>query len=317
MISIIVPVYNVEKYLNQCVQSILGQTYQDFELLLVDDGSSDNSGQMCDDYAERDSRVKVIHKENGGLSDARNKGTELARGEYITYVDSDDYVREDYLETLRSLMDRSNADIAVTGIEKFYDGDALTSEPRDGERRVMSGIEALFNVLYQKDMDTSACAMLLKTDIAYKNPFPVRKYHEDDFTTYKYYLSAKRVAVSNQKQYYYRQRKGSIMHSFGQASLDELDAGDHIVEYCEQSCVKLINAAKSKQFSNYCQVLLSIPPSEIDVQTYLRILNLLKENRKSILLDKNARKKNRFAAFILYFGPSTLRTINLLLKKCR
>lgn len=119
MISVIVPVYNVEKYLDKCVQSILKQTYKDFELILVDDGSPDNSPQMCDEYAQKDKRVKVIHKANGGLSDARNVGTLNASGQYVTYIDSDDYVSNDYLEVLNWLIIKYNADIAVTGISVF------------------------------------------------------------------------------------------------------------------------------------------------------------------------------------------------------
>ncbi|MFR2551722.1 MAG: glycosyltransferase [Clostridioides difficile] len=121
-ISIIVPVYNVEKYLEKCVRSILAQTFTDFELILVDDGSLDSSGAMCDQFAEQDQRVKVIHKENGGLSDARNAGIELATGEYLGFVDSDDYIADDMYELLYTNIVKEDADLSICGIYDVYEG---------------------------------------------------------------------------------------------------------------------------------------------------------------------------------------------------
>lgn len=119
-ISVVVPVYNVEKYLDRCVESILVQTFQDFELILVDDGSPDNCPQMCDNWAERDSRIRVIHKENGGLPDARNYGINAACGEYITFVDSDDWVEKEFLETLYQGMIQNNADVVQCNYQQVY-----------------------------------------------------------------------------------------------------------------------------------------------------------------------------------------------------
>lgn len=123
-ISIIVPVYNVEKYLEKCVRSILAQTFTDFELILVDDGSPDSSGAMCDQFAEQDQRVKVIHKENGGLSDARNAGIEIATGEYLGFVDSDDYIADDMYELLYTNIVKEDADLSICGIYDVYEGRA-------------------------------------------------------------------------------------------------------------------------------------------------------------------------------------------------
>lgn len=310
MISVIVPVYNVEKYLDQCIQSIIGQTYKDFELILVDDGSTDNSGKMCDTYKEYDNRIQVVHKKNGGLSDARNKGTELAIGTYVTYIDSDDYVSDDYLGTLYNLVVKYNADIAVTGIERFYDGDKpIGRSGRRGEN-CFDGIEALKRVLYQNGMDTSACALLIKKEIAFINKFPISKYHEDDYTTYKYYLAAERVALSSSNQYYYRQRRSSIMHSFGQASLDELDAADNLVNELEKISADLGKAARAKKYSDYCQVLLSDNDiKKNEPNTYRRIKEFISSYNFKMLLDNNARKKNRIAAMCMIMGEGILRKI--------
>ena len=112
LVSIIIPVYNVEKYLAECIESVLKQTYQNIEILLIDDGSPDNSGKICDEYEEKDSRVRVIHKENGGVSSARNVGLEQANGEYITFIDSDDFVSESYIEELYIALENGNSDLA-------------------------------------------------------------------------------------------------------------------------------------------------------------------------------------------------------------
>lgn len=311
MISVIIPVYNVEQYLDQCVQSVLRQTYTNYELVLVDDGSTDNSGHMCDEYAERESRIKVIHKENGGLSDARNKGTKEATGAYLTYIDSDDYISDDYLEVLNGLIQKYNADIAVTGIECFYDGEL----PRGGDSRCIetsfTGMQALEKVLYQKGMDTSACALLIKSEMAKTHPFPYRKYHEDDLTTYKYYLAAKTVALSSKKQYFYRQRKGSIMHSFGQANLDELEAADNLVNELSAISEELAQAANAKKFSDYCQVLLSTENlKKQEPETYGQIVKFIKKYKWKMMTDNKARKKNRIAAAITVFGVKPLIFIN-------
>lgn len=315
MISVIVPVYKVEKYLDKCVQSILAQTYEDFELILVDDGSPDNCPQMCDEYAQRDKRVRVIHKTNGGLSDARNVGTAEAKGEYITYIDSDDYVSNDYLEMLNSLIGKYNADIAVTGIKVFYEG-TIPKEDKKINEYFYTGEKALEKMLYQDTLDTSACAMLLPTNVAKKHAFPLGKYHEDELTTYKYYAEVNRVVVTTKKQYFYLQRKGSIMHVVGQSSLDELDAADNLVNYCKMYFPNIVPAAESKKFSDYCQVILSTKFDTNDI-TYKRIYGYLKKKSRQILVDRNTRMKNKVAAFTLLLGYKPLLVLDKLIHRVR
>lgn len=310
MISVIVPVYKVENYIDKCIQSILAQTYTDFELILVDDGSPDNCPKICDNYALKDERIRVLHKKNGGLSDARNEGTKIANGEFVTYIDSDDYVSEKYLETLVYLLNKYDADIAVTGINIFDEGGIpkLSSSKRI---YVYSGTEALNKMLYQDTLDTSACAILLPIEIAKRYPFPYKKYHEDEFTTYKYYSNVNKVVVTTEKHYFYLQRKGSIMHVFGQASLDELDAADNLLFYCKTNYPNLVKAAESKKFSDYCQVLLSNDNlKENYLEIYNRITSYLNDKKLQLLFDKNCRKKNRIAAMLLLFGVPVLNFVN-------
>ena len=309
LVSIVVPVYKVEKYLDKCVESILNQTYKNFELILVDDGSPDMCPQRCDEYAAKYDCIKTVHKKNGGLSDARNFGLKYVSGKYVTFIDSDDYVAADYLEVLVELHNKYNAEICVGGLCTFYEGEEPQTE-KNIKECIFSGIEALEHMLYQDMLDTSACAMLLSIDIARNNLFPVGKYHEDEFTTYKYYSSTNRVAVTSKTLYFYLQRRGSIMHVFGQASLDELDAADNLVTVCEDNWPELVNAAKSKKFSDYCQVLLSNKSIRLDYpKVFNRIIGYLNKEKRGILLDSRARVKNRVAALLLFFDVKLLETV--------
>ena len=318
MISIVVPVYNVEKYIEECLLSILNQTYVDFELILVDDGSSDASGLLCDKYKMLDARVQVIHKLNGGLSEARNVGTKIAKGQYVTFIDGDDIVSSNYLSTLVELIQKYKAEMAVTGIKKFYDGNVPVEEKRNCVSNCYSGEEALINVLYQNYMDTSACALLIPLKVAQSNEFPIGKYHEDDYTTYKYYLSVNKIGVSKTKQYFYRRRRGSITSSFGQAIYDELDAADNLVEKIGCINCKLKKAAESKKYSNYCQVILSTKNLEtLAPETYERIKDYLLSQKWKIITDANVRIRNKMAAISTLFGIKGLFILDNLIKACR
>ncbi|WP_206407315.1 glycosyltransferase family 2 protein [Massilimicrobiota sp. An105] len=218
-ISIIIPVYNVESYIKRCVDSIINQTYKNIEIILVDDGSRDKSGDICDELAKTDTRIKVLHKNNGGLSEARNFGVECSTGEFITFIDSDDYVSHDYIEYLYSLVFNCNADIATIC---FYrtEKDIFEGKTNDAlpELTEMSGREACCKLLEQKLYYVPlviACAKLIRTSIVRKYPFPVGKKHEDEATTAKFLYSADKVVVSNRELYAYYQNPHSITHTKG------------------------------------------------------------------------------------------------------
>ncbi|MBO4819191.1 MAG: glycosyltransferase family 2 protein [Firmicutes bacterium] len=312
MISVIVPVYKVEKYINRCVESILSQSFRDFELILVDDGSPDDCPEICDRYAAKYDNVTALHKENGGLSDARNAGTAVAKGDLVTFIDSDDYVSCDYLETLMGLKEKYVAEVCVGGILPFAEG----TEPKpdnDDSDCVFDPEQALSHMLYQDGMDTSACCILMPMAFAKKYPFPVGRYHEDEFTTYNYYASAEKTAVSRKKIYFYMQRESSIMHSLGKDSMDEIEAADNLVAYCEANFPSVVSAARSKKFSDYCQVLLKTKGlKETDPGVYDKICSYLRSAKAEMLTDKNTRLKNKAAALALYLGPGCLFFLNRL-----
>ena len=207
IVSIIVPVYNVEPYIYECVDSLLGQTYRDLEIILVDDASPDNCPRICDEYALKDPRIKVIHKPNGGLSDARNAGIDVATGAYVMFVDSDDYIVPTMVEHLLSMMEQSGAGIASCG----YTGelDKLSAET-DGQFRVATAGEALKHILVEREISTSASTKLFETRLFEDVRFPVGKIYEDYATIYKVIHKAGKVAYNNENKYYYRPNPGGI-----------------------------------------------------------------------------------------------------------
>ena len=230
-ISIIVPVYRVEPYLRQCIDSILAQTYEKFELILVDDGSPDSCGAICDEYAEKDDRIIVIHQENGGLSAARNTGLDWvfanSDSQWITFVDSDDALAPIMLETLYQEAVNNQADIAVTRGATFSEDEELEKEGKYvGPVSCYSGKD-LLKSLYEKEYIVSVMAWgkLIRRELYRDLRFPVGKIHEDEATTPILLFHARKVAVIRSWLYYYRQRKESIVHvGFSAKRFDSMDA---------------------------------------------------------------------------------------------
>ena len=234
MISVIVPVYRVEQYLDACIESILGQTFQDFELILVDDGSPDNCGEICDRYAGQDARIRVVHQENRGLSGARNTGTGLAEGKYITYIDSDDRIGPEYLEVLYNNAVEYRAQVSVCGYCLVWEHES--GQSRNGQNKkkgeqdfhtlVYTGRQAAEKIVKENTRAMiTAWGKLYHRDLKPLLVYPEGKTHEDEFVTYRVFYAARRVAVSNRPLYHYLQRSGSIMNDgFREKRLDKIRA---------------------------------------------------------------------------------------------
>ena len=209
-ISIIVPVYNMEKYLRQCVDSILAQTFKDFELLLVNDGSKDSSPQICDEYAAADARVRVIHKENSGQADSRNIAIKEAKAPLIGFVDSDDWIDPDMYETLYRTMVENDADISMCGHYLSYVNHERPS-CQGGCVNVYERSQALQMILDDREIKSYLVDKLYKKEVI-TNLLPKSYYYEDYATLFKWFAGASRVAICNSPKYHYRQRKGSTDH---------------------------------------------------------------------------------------------------------
>lgn len=210
LISIIVPVYNVEKYLERCVNSIINQTYKNIEIILVDDGSKDNSGKMCDELKQKDDRIKVIHKENGGLSDARNAGLKIATGEYIGFVDSDDYIKEDMFETMYNLSKNHNAEISIVSFYELYKEKVIGV--RDSKKlEELDKIGAIKELLIDTKIQSYAWNKLFKKELFDGIEFPTNKNFEDIATTLLLFERANKIVLLEDPKYYYIRRDDSIV----------------------------------------------------------------------------------------------------------
>ena len=235
MISVIVPVYNVEKYIHRCIDSILDQTFTDFELILVDDGSPDNCGKICDDYAKKDRRIHVINKENGGLSDARNAGLDWvfanSSSEWITYIDSDDWIHPCYLETLYNAVTESRLRISSCLVKRtptYYIEDLAASK---------FTVESSEDVYTQfgKHALSYAVARLYHRSLFEKVRYPKGRLFEDVFTTYRLLLSVDKIAYIPQELYYYFYNENGIVHQqWLPKRMDEFDAYEEQLEFLRQ-----------------------------------------------------------------------------------
>ncbi|HEM2786480.1 TPA: glycosyltransferase family 2 protein [Streptococcus suis] len=285
LISIIVPVYNVETYLDQCIHSVLNQTYSNWELLLINDGSTDSSGSMCDDYARRDDRIRVIHKNNGGLSDARNAGIDNCTGEYITFLDSDDGIRGDFLEECVTTANQHDVDIVI-GHFFIWDENNQTflyfvDQAQKDTTEVISAQEALNRQVVWKNLNTApfvvAWGKLFRASLFNTVRFPKGKVFEDEYTIHKTLLESNTVALINKEFYMYRRHGNSIMTSHFSIS-----KAMNLVEALEERIVDLVLANKDTQLVRQkLRDVLQNTKYEMEVNQcsdsleYLRVLNKL------------------------------------------
>ena len=235
LISVIVPVYNVEKYLLKCVESIVAQSYKNIEILLVDDGSTDSSGNICDECLTLDSRIKVFHKTNGGLSDARNYGMKNASGVYFTFIDSDDYIGVDYLKELLGLILQYNAQVAVVPLVCVEEKTNKILYEEKGICGCVSGKEMMRFICLKQNFEVSAPGKLYTRELFDDISFPKGKLYEDVFTTPYIIGKCEKVAYSDSMQYFYLLRSGSIMRrKLSEKDLDLFKGLEKWQNYMEQ-----------------------------------------------------------------------------------
>lgn len=241
-ISVIVPVYNVEKYLDKCISSILKQTFTDFELILVDDGSKDNSGRICDGYKDRDSRIKVIHQDNLGLSAARNIGIDTSEGKYVTFIDSDDFIHPNMLEILYNNISENKADISIGDYHLVYEGKEISKEFGNNNITLYTNIEGVKKVVEKNEASMIiACSKLYKRNLFSNIRYPAGKYHEDEFVTYKLLYKSTKIVTTDAKLYYYLQRSNSITGStYSIKRLEKLEALEEAIKFFKNENNKVL-----------------------------------------------------------------------------
>lgn len=316
LISVIIPVYNVEDYFSQCMDSVLSQSYEKLEIIVVDDGSIDGSGKMCDDYASKDSRVRVIHRENGGQSVARNSGMEIATGDYIAFVDSDDVLHLDYFKVLMGLMTSADVDISSVGMMRFSDKpDLLMKHICNPSTKIMTGEEAMESILYQNKLDASPCCKLFKKKVIGNLRFPEGIIYEDLALIYRIYEQARKVIHCKSEYYFYRIHSGSTTGNFSLRRADVLDVTDEIVAYIGTHHPQLLPAAQDRKFSANMNILMLMTRSEISSPELIaRCWSNIRRLRWKSMSNSKVRLKNRVGAMMTLPGLKFLKFIFRLTK---
>lgn len=323
MVSIIVPAYNVENYLDAAVNSVLAQTCGDWELILVDDGSTDSSGSMCDAAASRSKKIRVIHKANGGLSSARNAGLDIASGHFILFLDADDILSPIALETFLSIAISSNADIVCADIHKFNSSESLISTTR-GMRpsylrkknirsKEFSPEGAVKEILYQKSIDNSAPGKIYKRRLWEGIRFREGIGYEDLDLFYHIFLRASSIAAVGTPLYYYRQHPASYLHKFSLRRADVLDVTSRLSEFMKTNYPTLLDSALSRQLSANFNILGLITANSASLCNDKKARDIadecwekIKELRGKCLRNPSVRLKNKIAIALSYIGGRAL-----------
>lgn len=302
MISIIVPVFNVEKYLPKCIESLIHQTYKNIEIILVDDGSSDKSGMICDQYAKVDSRIKVIHKINEGQSIARNKGLSIAKGEFIAFVDSDDWVNDRYCEILLSLI--SNSDLAICSYKKTTKKNQTTLQLKSSYDIISLNKNHLWKEIFGK-LNNAVWNKLYKRELLKKISFQPGIYHGEDLLfNLKYIKNCKNANMTTSKLYYYNTRTNSITKSpFSEKKKFELISKDIALNYIKENCPYLLLTAQKYCFRARLNLLRGIILANVEEAQDTLIKeceSYLKNNYEKIKYNLSSKDKIEYLIFKNY-----------------
>jgi len=317
LVSVIVPIYNVQKYLDKCIQSIINQTYTNIEIILVDDGSSDECGHMCDQYANKDERIKVIHKKNGGLSDARNYGIICATGKYIAFIDSDDFIHQRYVEILTELAVKNQADIVVGDFASFQDAD-YCHDKIINEKDILQSQTLTSKYLYdsnfiqqKRTIFTVAWGKIYAKRLWQGIEYPVGKLHEDTFTTYKLMEKALKVVYLQEPIYYWRKRMDSITNGRWTFShLDQIEAfGEQLEYYHRMGKQRYVEIVLESYFESFFWCYNRMVENHTDLSRLEVYLKCMKKYIRYINLSKSLGLKQwlRYRYLVCYKIPRLLR----------
>ena len=310
LISIIIPVYNVEKYLDRCLESVINQTYKNLEIILVDDGSTDKSSSMCDEWKKKDKRIKVFHKENGGLSSARNTGLKKLKGDYFYFLDSDDTIDYDCIERMYNEALSNKCDIVISPYINVHHGE---EKPyfKTIDSKVLSVEDALKEMLLSNIYNVSSCGKLFKNSVLKNIEFPLGKLCEDNGTTYKFILNASKVYYINVPFYKYYINPNSIMT--GKFNFKKYDLVELTNQMCEDlskrysslsdACFRrMIYARLSFLRQAFEGINVNMKDNRIiECKTYI------KKNFKKIMSCKIIPRRDKIATLLLMLGNSVFK----------
>ncbi len=299
LISVIVPVYNVEEYLPRCIDSIINQTYKNLEIILVDDGSPDNCGKICDEYAKKDSRIVVIHKENGGQSTAKNMALDIAKGEYIGFVDSDDYIAPNMYEELYQNLIDNQCDIAMCGRYNVYD-DRTEKVFVIDKPMVMENEDIIKRFLTWDNVDSAGCDKLIHKSLLTGIRFPAGYVCEDVIFVYRVLERCKRMIHIGAPMYYYVQRQGSTSRStFSGKTMGLLMYHKEVFDLAINKYPLL------KKEADYCYLSRTIilyrlmHKARYNGGHYKAVTNIIKSNVEKIIFNKYFNKIEKFVALLI------------------
>lgn len=308
LISVVIPVYNVSSFLKRCLDSVIEQSYSNLEIILIDDGSTDDSGKICDRYSEKDQRIIVIHQRNGGLSAARNSGIKVATGEYITFIDSDDWIETDYILYLAKLLEKFNADFSQCSFN-YIDKDKkiYNNVTNTGNEVLFNQEDALTDLLLTKHLISSAWGKLYRRDFFNKFSYPEGKLFEDIPVTYDIVLHSNTIVFGDRAYYNYFYNTDSISKaSFNLRRLDVIEFIEEAVSKTLEKYPKLYREAKVALFRTNFGVLLSFKDSNDHPSVQSDIYNNLKVNRRYVIFNSNVSFKEKIKAFSTYFGKEVI-----------
>ena len=306
LVSIIVPVFNVENYMKKCLDSVINQTYKNIEILLIDDGSKDSSGKICDEYSKKDKRIKIFHKENGGLSSARNYGIEKATGEYLTFIDSDDTLEVDYIEYLYNLITKYDTDLSICPYTVIINETKKYDFGKKYKEEVLNTEQALTRMLCEEGFTVSACAKLYKKELFDDIRYPLNKLCEDNGTTYKTIMKCNKIAYGNESKYNYFKRPNSIMTSkFNIKRMDLIELTDIMCNDIEKKYPSIINACDKRRIHSRFSILRQMINCDLnkeEKEKQKEIIKYLKKNKRKVFKNKEFNKRDKAAILSLMLG---------------
>lgn len=312
-VSIIIPIYNTEQYLADCLESVLAQTFADFEAIVVDDGSTDGSAEIIRKYANRDSRFVSVHQENKGLSDARNAGIDIARGNWITFVDSDDVIQPQFLETLLDIANKAGADIACCNKRNFANISENTQSTSSSSNKVieLAPEDALANALFQKDNpDYSAWNKLYDASLWKERRFPSGKFFEDVATIPQVFLESRKVVFTQKQLYLYRKRTTSILATaYSRKKAELLNIAESVCTLVQGKGRKLEKAAQSNLLSASFSILMRTPDTEEFADYRERAWKHIKRLRIKAIFSFSNRFRNKIAVLLSFCGKKKLNSV--------
>ncbi len=294
LISIIVPVYNVEKYIRKCIDSILNQTYINLEIILIDDGSLDNSGKICDEYAKNDKRIIVIHKKNGGLSEARNTGLDIAKGKYVCFIDSDDYVEKDYVEFLYKILIDNRCRMSICSHTVIYEN-GKKFDLSTYKKEVLDTQTVLERMLYHNGIDLSAWAKLYDIKLFENVRFPIGRLFEDAATTYKLICKCDKIACGQISKYNYMIRNNSITtKDFDLKKMDLIKSTNEMCDFILKKYPSLKNATTRRLVYAHLSTLTQLAKSKKSFPNEQKeLMNFINKNKFKVLFNPKAPKRDK------------------------